>query len=87
MVVVIVFRLPHVLKLWLMVSYGRGYSLEAATCLSTVVEGMQGHAFCKKFLLQIFFLLLQLHFLLLIGQPQISDDCIFNFKSLFSLLS
>ena len=39
MVVVIVLRLRHVLKLWLMVSYGSGYSLEAATCLSTVVEG------------------------------------------------
>ena len=39
MVVVIVLRLRHVLALWLMVSYGRGYSLEAATCLNTVVEG------------------------------------------------
>ena len=35
MVEVIVLRLPHVLTLWLMVSY----SLEAATCLNTVVDG------------------------------------------------
>ena len=39
MVVVIVLRLPHVLALWLIVSYGSGYSLEAATYLSNVVEG------------------------------------------------
>ena len=39
MVEIIVLRLPHVLALWLMVSYGSGYSLEAVTCLSTVVDG------------------------------------------------
>ena len=40
MVVVIVLRLSHVLALWLRVSYCRGYSLEAATYLNTVVEDM-----------------------------------------------